>query len=63
MRVIILQDLNLGGIIHAVLGIYEGDELYILDNQIKQVIPARKIYHYKPIYAINEDNWWRYVPR
>lgn len=62
MRIIIVQDLNLGGIIHAVLGVYEGDELYILDNQIKQVMPADSIYHYKPIYAVNEHSWWRYMP-
>ena len=62
LRLIILQDLNLGGVIHAILGVYKDGELYILDNQIQQVIPARKIYHYKPIYAINETSWWRYIP-
>ena len=63
LRVIVLQDLNLGGIIHAVLGIYDGDKLLILDNQVKQVMPALKIYHYRPIYGINEDHWWEYFPR
>jgi predicted transglutaminase-like cysteine proteinase len=63
MRIIILQDLNLGGIIHAVLGVYDGGELFILDNQIKQVTPAMKIYHYRPVYGINEDAWWSYRPK
>jgi len=63
MRIIILQDLNLGGIVHAVLGIYVDGELLILDNQIKQVTSALKIYHYRPIYGINEDAWWAYHPR
>lgn len=64
MRVIIVQDLNLGGIIHAILGVYDdNDELIILDNQIKQVRPALSIYHYRPIYGINERNWWTYKPR
>jgi predicted transglutaminase-like cysteine proteinase len=62
MRVIIVQDLNLGGIIHAILGVIDGDDLLILDNQIKQVRSAYKILHYKPIYSVNEDGWWRYVP-
>jgi predicted transglutaminase-like cysteine proteinase len=62
LRVIIVQDLNLGGIIHAILGVYDGDELYILDNQIKQVMPAMKIYHYRPIYGVNEASWWAYYP-
>lgn len=63
LRIIIVQDFNLGGIIHAILGVYSGDELFILDNQIRQVVPARKIYHYKPIYGINEQGWWAYFPR
>lgn len=64
LRIIILQDLNLGGVIHAVLGVYgKNDELFILDNQSQQVTPALKIYHYRPIFGINEDSWWTYYPR
>ncbi|MEZ5690824.1 MAG: transglutaminase-like cysteine peptidase [Rickettsiales bacterium] len=63
MRIMIVQDLNLGGIIHAVLGVYDDDnKLNVLDNQIKQVVSALKIYHYRPIYGINENNWWTYQP-
>ncbi len=63
MRIIIVQDFNLGGIIHAILGVYDddGEDLFILDNQIKQVMPAKKIYHYRPIYGINQDAWWEYT--
>lgn len=64
MRIIIVQDLNLGGIIHAILGVYDNDDnLIILDNQIKHVIPALKIYHYRPIYGVNETYWWTYSPQ
>jgi len=63
MRVIVLQDLNLGGVIHAVLGVYVDDEMLILDNQNPQVTPALKIYHYRPIFGINEDAWWAYYPK
>lgn len=63
MRIIVLQDLNLGGVIHAVLGVYHHGKLEILDNQIKQVAYADDIYHYRPIYGINEAGWWRYGPR
>lgn len=62
MRIMIVQDLNLGGIIHAILGVYDGDKLYILDNQIKQVVDALSIYHYRPIYGANAKHWWRYHP-
>ncbi len=64
MRIIVVQDMNLGGVIHAVLGVYDDkNTLYILDNQIKQVVKASSIYHYKPIYGINEQGWWAYSPR
>ncbi len=63
LRIIIVQDLNLGGIIHAILGIYNEGEMLILDNQSKQVLPAMKIYHYRPIYGINEEAWWAYYPK
>ncbi len=63
LRVIILQDLNLGGVIHAVLGVYTPDgELLILDNQSQRVTRALKIYHYRPIFGINENSWWAYYP-
>lgn len=62
LRIIILQDFNLGGVIHAVLGVYDSGTLYILDNQSKQVMDAQRIYHYKPIYGINEQGWWAYHP-
>lgn len=64
LRVIIVQDMNLGGVMHAILGVYDDNNtLYILDNQIKQVVKASSIYHYKPIYGINEHGWWAYLPK
>jgi predicted transglutaminase-like cysteine proteinase len=63
LRVIIVQDLNLGGIIHAILGVYDDGDMLILDNQSKQVRPAMKIYHYRPIYGVNEEAWWAYYPK
>lgn len=62
LRIIILEDLNLGGIIHAVLGVYINDVLYILDNQSTEVTAALSIYHYRPIFGINEQAWWAYYP-
>lgn len=59
MRIVILNDTNLN-ILHAVLAVYVDGKPYILDNQIKQVIAADKVYHYRPIYSINESHWWRH---
>lgn len=57
MRVVVVQDLNLK-VAHAVLVVYEGDRALILDNQIPQVVDATSVYHYRPIYSINENAWW-----
>jgi len=61
MRIQIVEDLNLGGVIHAILIVFVDGQVYVLDNQIKQVILAVNIYHYKPIYSINESHWWRQI--
>lgn len=61
LRMEIVQDLNLGGVIHAILIVFVEDKVYVLDNQIKQVMLAVDIYHYKPIYSINEKHWWRHI--
>ena len=57
MRIVILQDLNLK-VPHAVLVVYLDGKALVLDNQIKQVVSASRIRHYKPIYSINEKKWW-----
>lgn len=57
MRVVVLQDLNLK-IPHAILVVYVDGEPLVLDNQIKQVVHASRIRHYKPIYSINQRSWW-----
>lgn len=60
MRIMVVQDMNLGGIIHSVLAVRVDDTTYILDNQIPQLVRASSIYHYRPIYSINETGWWRH---
>jgi predicted transglutaminase-like cysteine proteinase len=61
MRVVVLRDLNLK-LGHAVLVVYVDDKAYILDNQIKKIVPADSIRHYQPIYSINEEGWWLHKP-
>ena len=61
MRIVVLQDLNLG-IPHAVLAVVTPEGTMILDNQISQVVDARVIRHYQPIYSINESAWWLHRP-
>lgn len=57
MRIVVVQDQNLG-VAHGILAVYINDKPYILDNQIKQILPSRKIHHYKPFFSVNEKSWW-----
>ncbi len=61
LRIVVLQDTNLR-IPHAVLAVYNNNDVLILDNQTKQVISHRDIVHYVPVYSINESHWWIYTP-
>ena len=61
LRILVVKDLNLG-VGHCILGVIYGGQCLILDNQIKSVWPASQIQHYKPIYAINEQHWWQFMP-
>ncbi len=57
LRIVILDDLNLG-VAHAILVVYLEGEVLVLDNQQAKVVPAAKVRHYRPIYSINEEHWW-----
>ncbi len=57
MRIVVLQDLNLN-IAHAVLVVYIDGQRLVLDNQLRRVVPASRIRHYKPYYSLNETTWW-----
>jgi predicted transglutaminase-like cysteine proteinase len=61
LRIVVLQDLNLD-LGHAVLAVYLDSRILILDNQIKRVVDADSIRHYRPIYSINETGWWLHQP-
>ena len=62
MKIVVLQDINLG-VAHAILVVdFDGKSL-VLDNQIGQIVDAKRIRHYKPIYSVNETGWWRHKPK
>lgn len=50
------QNLNTG---HAILGVFLEDKVYILDNQIRDIIEDKKIRHYQLVFSINESAWWK----
>lgn len=57
MRIVVLEDLNLR-VMHAILVVYMNSRALVLDNRVQQLVPAEIIYHYKPIYSVNEESWW-----
>jgi predicted transglutaminase-like cysteine proteinase len=59
LRVVAVKDMNLK-VGHAILAVFLDDKVYILDNQVKIVVEARKIRHYRPVFSINETAWWRH---
>ena len=61
MRVVVVQDTNLR-IPHAVMAIENNNDIFILDNQIEEVISHTDIYHYVPVYSLNENHWWMHMP-
>ena len=61
MRVVVVQDTNLR-IPHAIMAINNKDDILILDNQIEEVISHADIFHYVPVYSVNEKSWWMHVP-
>ncbi len=62
MKIVVLQDLNLR-IAHAILAVKHDNKEFVLDNQIGLVVDSKRIRHYRPIYSVNEQGWWRYKPK
>jgi predicted transglutaminase-like cysteine proteinase len=62
LRVVVLQDMNLR-VPHAVTVVYAGDRAYLLDNQIRDVVPTEVVRHYRPYYSINEAYWWLHIAK
>lgn len=60
MRILVVRDENLDGTIHALLEVKSNNVAYILDNQSKAILSAALVYHYLPVFAINERKWWAY---
>ena len=57
MRIALVFDENLGAR-HAVLLVRFEDEVFVLDNQRNDVSHASDVQAYRPLLAVNEENWW-----
>ena len=60
MRIVIVRE-TIRGIAHAVLAVYEGQQVYILDNLNDHVRPMRRVRNYQPVFSVNENGRWMHV--
>lgn len=59
LRIVLLHD-RVNDTAHAVLAAYLDGQVWILDNQIEQIVPQSTIGHYRPIYSMNSLEVWRH---
>jgi predicted transglutaminase-like cysteine proteinase len=60
LRLVVLHDVA-RDLPHAVLAVYLGGEIYILDNLTTAVLPQEQVSHYMPYYSVNETTRWAHV--
>jgi predicted transglutaminase-like cysteine proteinase len=61
MRVVIVKD-RIRNIDHAILAVYIGEEVYVLDNVSPMVLSHSRYGHYQPVLSFNKQHMWRHVP-
>jgi len=60
MRIVILMD-AIRGIGHAVLAVYEGNDILILDSLSNLILSHSMYKHYAPQYSMNETTRWAHI--
>ena len=60
MRIVVVRE-TIRNIGHAVLAVYDGEEVYILDNLSDAVRPMERIRNYVPQFSVNEKHRWVHV--
>lgn len=61
LRLVVLED-TVRDIAHAVLAVYLGAEILVLDNLADEVLPQQEVDHYVPYYSLNEVGHWLHAP-
>jgi predicted transglutaminase-like cysteine proteinase len=60
LRLVVVHD-AVRDLAHAVLAVYLDDQVYILDNLTRAVLPQEETRQYVPYYSINETTRWAHV--
>jgi predicted transglutaminase-like cysteine proteinase len=63
MRIVAVRIRSLGGIGHAVLVVYQGDQALVLDNRVAPVMDEKLVRReFQPALSVNENSWWVHLP-
>jgi predicted transglutaminase-like cysteine proteinase len=63
MRVVAVRLRSLGGIGHAILVVYQGDQALVLDNRNQYVMDEKLVRNeFQPALSVNENSWWVHLP-
>jgi predicted transglutaminase-like cysteine proteinase len=57
LRIVIVDDTNMN-VFHAVLAVRSDNNVWLLDNQLPQIVPMSLAVQYVPVYSLNERSWW-----
>ena len=57
MRIVVLKDVG-RNLLHAVLVVKHGGRSLVLDNLSGRVQDWKDLPSYKPLYSVNERNYW-----
>jgi predicted transglutaminase-like cysteine proteinase len=63
MRIVAVRIRSLGGIGHAILVVYQGDQALVLDNRNTRVMEEQVVRReFQPALSVNENSWWVHLP-
>lgn len=60
LRLVVVQD-TVRNIAHAILAVYDGSQVYILDSLFSAVLKQEFVKQYKPYYSVNETTRWAHL--
>lgn len=60
LRIVVVRD-TLRNVVHAVVAVYLGEQIFVMDSLFDAVLPHELISFYAPQYSINETTRWAHV--
>jgi len=60
LRLVVVKD-TVRNLAHAVLAVYDGPNIYILDSLFDAVLSHEQVLQYIPYYSVNENSRWAHI--